>query len=237
MQYTPAVKINLNRHQPARRTRRTNPIPGSSRIANTPESGCRCPNGHERSSIPATGVRIVSVKLDTAPSGGRYCGFSDAVAPTGVPCTASVIGLAIAVPTIPAEKLNVAALPAATICVVAPVAASVKSAAAPTVTFVPAEMLGRKFPSPEYAALKLCEPNASALVLNAAVPPASCTTDSTAVPSITVTLPDGTPLVVLAAWTFSVIGPPRLNAAVDVAADVSVGACAIVKLAGNTLTV
>ncbi len=172
----------------------------------------------------------------TVPPGGNNAGLSEAVAPTGVPCTPNAIGLDIAAPCIATEKLKVAALPAGTDWVVAPVAASVKSDAAPTVTFVVAEVLARKFESPAYTALKLCAPEPSALVLNAAPPVASETTDKTVDPSSTVTLPVGTPLVVLAAWIFSVTDAPAAGALVETESVVSVGAFAIVRLAGVTPT-
>ena len=126
-------------------------------------------------------------------------GFSEAVAPGGVPCTASVIGLDSAAPCMAAEKVKVAALPAGTHCEVAPVAARVKSGAAPTVTVALAEVLGRKFESPAYTALKRWVPSVRALVVNVAPPAAdSGATPSAAAPSNSVTLPVGTPLVVLA---------------------------------------
>jgi hypothetical protein len=115
-----------------------------------------------------------------------------------------MIGLAIAGPVIPTAKLNVAALPAGTIWEVAPVAANEKSDAAPTVTLATPEALARKLPSPEYTALKLCIPSPSELVLNVAPPAVSGTTASAVAPSSNVTLPVGTPLVVLVALSFRV---------------------------------
>jgi hypothetical protein len=92
---------------------------------------------------------MVRVKLVTAPPGGMYDGFSDAVAPTGVPCTASTIGPGIAVPCIITEKLKVAALPAGTLCAVAPVGVRLKSDVVPTTIAEETEVLGRKFESHE----------------------------------------------------------------------------------------
>jgi hypothetical protein len=96
----------------------------------------------------ANGVCIVNVKLAVVLPGGRLARLSDTVAPGGVPCTASVMGLESAAPCIATEKLKVAALPAGTLCELAPATASAKSDAALTVRFVFAEVLGRKFASP-----------------------------------------------------------------------------------------
>ena len=122
---------------------------GSSRIASRPEPGTSGKPGRGHFSILASGVWMVSVKLVTAPPGGRLDGLSDAVAPNGTPCTASAIGLDRAAPVVATEKLYVAALPAGTACVAEPVAVKLKSDAAPTTTFALPEVLGRKFESPE----------------------------------------------------------------------------------------
>jgi hypothetical protein len=93
------------------------PANGNTRRANIvdPASGeGRGANGCGRLSNAASGVWIVNVKLVTVPPGGKTDGLSEAVAPSGVPCTASVIGLDIAAPCIATEKLKVAALPAGT---------------------------------------------------------------------------------------------------------------------------
>jgi hypothetical protein len=155
----------------------------------------------------------------------------------GIPCTASRIGLANAAPLVATEKLKVAALPAGTICVVAPVAAMEKSDAAPTTTLAIVEVLGKKLVSPEYAAVRVCVPSVSVPVVNAAPPAASGMADTTVVPSSNVTLPVGTPLVVLDACMVSVTGRPEVGLVVDADSRVSVGACVMVKLAGVRDTV
>jgi hypothetical protein len=104
------------------------------------------------------------------------------------------------------------------------------------VTAAAAEVLARKFESPAYTALKLCVPSPSALVLNAAPPAESGTTDSTVVPSSTVTLPVGTPLVTLAAWMFSVTGWPAVGVLAEADSVVNVGAFAIVTLPDTEAT-
>jgi len=174
------------------------------------------------------------VKLVTVPPGGRYEGLKDAVAPSGVPCTASVIGLDITAPWVATEKLKVAALPAGTDCEVAPVAVNVKPDVVPTTMLAVVDVLGRKFESPEYTALKLCVPSASELVLKAAAPATRGTDDSTVVPSSRVTLPVGTPLVVLAVCIVSVKVAPGPSALVEADTAVTVGACAMAKLAAAT---
>jgi hypothetical protein len=172
------------------------------------------------------------VKVVTVPPGGRYDGLNEVVAPSGVPCTASVIGLANAEPCMATEKLNVAALPAGTDCEVAPVAVSVKLDVVPTTMLAVADVLERKFESPEYTALTLCVPSASELVLKAAAPADRGAVDNTVAPSSKVMLPVGTPLVVLDAWIVSVMVAPTPGMVVEADIAVSVGACAMVSLAG-----
>src|SRR5579864_4492492 len=77
--------------------RRAKPIAGSS---NTASHGPPYPraNGHVRLSIPASGVCTVNVNEVIVPPGGKLDGFSETVAPSGAPCTPSVIGLAIGAP-------------------------------------------------------------------------------------------------------------------------------------------
>jgi hypothetical protein len=175
----------------------------------------------------------------TAPPGGRLEGFSDAVAPSGTPCTASRIGLASAVPCGVTEKLNVAALPAGTDSLVTPVPASVKSDdGAPTATLTTADVLARKFVSPPYTALKACVPVASELVLKVAAPaPESGTALNAVVPSITVTEPVGAPLVVLAACTFSVNGRPAPMLPAEADTTTVDGAFAMLTATGAMITV
>lgn len=123
--------------------------PTNGRIKSASTVGPPSDPGRERLSSLASGVWMVNVKLVTDPPGGSNAGLNDAVAPTGTPCTASVIGLDIAAPCMATAKLKVAALPAGTDWLVAPVAASVKSAPAPIVTTAAAEVPPRKFESPE----------------------------------------------------------------------------------------
>jgi hypothetical protein len=112
-----------------------------------------------------------------------------------------------------------------------------KSDAAPTTTFVLVEVLGRKFASPEYTAVKVCVPSVRVLVVNAALPAASGSVKSAVVPSNNVTLPVGTPLVVLAACIVKISGMPRLGLLVEADSAVSVGACVMLTLAGVSATV
>jgi hypothetical protein len=221
--------------------RRAKAIAGSRKIANDaciPELADGGAKGREGWRSVASGVCIVSVKLVTAPPGGMKEGLIDEVAPVGTPWTASAMGLAIAAPSIATEKLYVAELPFGMLCVVVPVAVSVKSDAAPTASSAVADPLGRKFASPEYDALRLCAPNASPLVVNEAAPAESATTAIDVLPSASVMEPVGTPLVVLVACTVSVMGRPNPGALVDAVSEVSVGACAMLRLtAGVTATV
>jgi hypothetical protein len=148
-----------------------------------------------------------------------------------------VIGLASAAPEVATEKLKVAALPAGTTCEVEPAAVMEKSEAAPTTMFELAEVLGRKFVSPEYAAVRVCIPSASALVLIAAPPAESGIVESAFVPSSSVMFPVGTPVVALAAHIVNVSGRPRLGVLIEADSAVSVGACAMLRLAGGSATV
>jgi hypothetical protein len=104
----------------------------------------------------ACGVWTERVKLPVEAPGGREAGLMEAVAPVGIPFTARSIGLDNAVPCVVTLNWKLAAVPAATVCVAGPELANMKSAAdAPTVTTTTIEELGRKFASPEYAAIRL----------------------------------------------------------------------------------
>jgi hypothetical protein len=100
-----------------------------------------------------------------------------------------------------------------------------------------AEVLGRKFVSPEYAAVRVWVPRENVLVVNAALPARSGIEESAVVPSSTMTLPVGRPLVVLAACIANVTGSPRLGLPVEADNAVSVGACVMLRLAGVNATV
>jgi histidyl-tRNA synthetase len=92
---------------------------------------------------------MASVNAVTEPPGGRYDGLIEEVEPSGTPATASVMGLVSAGPCIATENAKLAALPAATDCELAPLDAMLKSEADPTVIVPSADVLGRKFVSPE----------------------------------------------------------------------------------------
>ena len=93
-------------------------------------------------------------------------GSSDAVAPSGTPCTASTMGLASAAPVVATEKLNVAALPAGTACVVEPVDGELKSEAARYHDVGVAEVLGEEVGIARVGGGESVRPSASELVVN-----------------------------------------------------------------------
>jgi hypothetical protein len=130
-------------------------------------------------------------------------------------------------------KLKLAVPPEGIVCDAAPVGVNVKSGAfggaAITVMSSELETLAIKFRSPVYCIASVCTPGARLLVVNVAGLDAL---KSVAAPSFTVRVPVGVPAVVGVALAVSVSGAPAL---IDVADGVSVetvGAGAMVTLAG-----
>jgi hypothetical protein len=157
--------------------------------------------------------------------GGTAAGFNDAVAPEGIPCKASRIGLANAAPWIATLNWNVATVPIDTVCLDAPELASVKSeTGAATVTTELVDDAERKFVSPEYTAVMLWVPAARLGTVNA-VP--TCTVPSNEVPSISDTVPVGTPEVVLATCGVRTRGVPGTSELAETARLTLAGALAI----------
>jgi hypothetical protein len=127
------------------RVRRTLHIPAG--IRRTAHQASACSPGKVSEAFEVCTVRV---KLADALPGGIEAGFTDAVAPGGIPFTASRIGLDNATPWILTLNGKVAAVPLVTVCVDAPEVASVKSdAGAAIVTLTGGDEAARKFASPE----------------------------------------------------------------------------------------
>jgi hypothetical protein len=157
-------------------------------------------------------VTVIVTGADDAP-GTTAGGEKITDAPDGSPLALIVTAPVKGSPSEDTVSPNIAVDPATTVCLETPAAATVKSGIAFTACRTFADVLARKFASPEYATERVCSPAPTLRSTADADPFTSAAVATTFPPSRNSTDPVGTPAVVEATVAFNCRGNPAYAAA------------------------